>query len=383
MFTNVWRRGRLAAVAGACTAGVLLAAGTAFAASAGGASAAQPQARVPWSQVGPGWQLVEYTNGTATHHLPTTLYLVNPAGARYAVYTWKASQTGAPHLIAWSGDKTRALFDNAAVGVVTQINLQTGKLTRFQLAGAAVPFGYTRPNGLQILGMRVEGRTATLGRYDQTGAGVAVLASNSFSGFAAVYSADGKTLAINGANGLRLITNTGVELRKLPVPGTNTLAGCWPVRYWNAGTILTECFAKQDGIVRLWLVPVSGARPTALTPQRTGSGPDRGDVDAWRLNSGLYPQGLGACDAIELFKQAANGSAALVKVPFTANAGMRVVTAAGNRLLLDASANCSGSGNSLLWFNPGTRAEQWLFKAPADALGVLAAVSFYSNENAM
>lgn len=48
--------------------------------------------------------------------------------------------------------------------------------------------------------------------------------------------------------------------------------------------------------------------------------------------------------------------------------------------LIDALTGCPGS-NSLLWFNPGTRAEQWLFKAPPNALGVLAVAAAYSNLN--
>ena len=58
MFTNVWRRGRFAALISVCVA--VLATG----AAATGAAAAQPQARVPWKAVGPGWELAQYTNGT-------------------------------------------------------------------------------------------------------------------------------------------------------------------------------------------------------------------------------------------------------------------------------------------------------------------------------
>ncbi len=58
----------------------------------------------------------------------------------------------------------------------------------------------------------------------------------------------------------------------------------------------------------------------------------------------------------------------------------RVLTAVGSRLLIQAPTSCIGS-NSLLWFNPGTRAEQWLIRAPANATGVAIALPFYSREN--
>ena len=58
----------------------------------------------------------------------------------------------------------------------------------------------------------------------------------------------------------------------------------------------------------------------------------------------------------------------------------RVLTALGSRLLIQAPTSCTGSV-SLLWFDPGTRAEQWLIRAPANATGAAIAIPFYSREN--
>ena len=55
----------------------------------------------------------------------------------------------------------------------------------------------------------------------------------------------------------------------------------------------------------------------------------------------------------------------------------RVLTAAGPRLLIDAGNSCTGSG--LLWYNPGTHAEQWLFSFSAHLS--LNVVPFTSIEN--
>lgn len=53
----------------------------------------------------------------------------------------------------------------------------------------------------------------------------------------------------------------------------------------------------------------------------------------------------------------------------------------GARLLIQAQTGCTGS-NSLLWYNPGTHAEQWLLRAPVNAFGVTAVVPYYTRENA-
>ena len=126
-------------------------------------------------------------------------------------------------------------------------------------------------------------------------------------------------------------------------------------------------------------MPASGAKPKALTPQRSAKGPDLGDFGAWRLTSGLYLQSQGACGTIEINKQAANGSVTEVKVAGTPNTHNEIVTADGPRLLINRQKAAQGGGG-LLWFNPGTHAEQWLFKPSAHAS--LNVVPFNSLENA-
>jgi hypothetical protein len=70
-------------------------------------TAAQGAAAVPWDSVGPGWVLAQSGTGMPGKPAPTTLDLVSPTGAKYALHTFPA-QT---YLVAWSGDKTRALFE--------------------------------------------------------------------------------------------------------------------------------------------------------------------------------------------------------------------------------------------------------------------------------
>jgi TolB protein len=385
MFANGWKRGWAAALSAVCVAGLLgVGAGAAGAASAGTSVAqvqASAQAAVPWSQVGPGWSLVEYSNGTTAKHAATILYVVSPVGVKYPVFTWRASAGFAPGLIAWSGDKTRALFFVGGGGQVAQLNLLTGKLTKFTIQHQAQVIGYTRPNGLNILGVFGPGAVQTLARFSLTGKLLKVLAVGHDFSASGVDSADGTTLAVEGSTGLRLVSNAGAVIRQLPVPGTDPRIGCSPVRWWDSKTILAGCAAKSASMGRLWLVPASGAKPTALTPQRKPGPMSLGDLDAWRLNSGLYLQSATGCGTVVINKQNANGSLTRVNVPGTLNVNNRVLTAQGQSLLVDALTECPGT-SSLLWFNPGTRAVKWLIKAPAGAFGVLAAVPFYSTENA-
>jgi hypothetical protein len=376
MFTKIWRPGRLGALTGVCTAAVLAAA----AASAGTAAAqpraqAQPvvaQAKVPWKSVGPGWELVEYS--TPSSH-GTTLYLVGSNSTKYALRTWRGATPG--DLVAWSGDKTRALFFDDVNGRVTQLNLMTGKSNAFTLNGMTSPIGYTLPDGLNILAVQNNATSYALERFSLTGKLQKVLTRNGWA-FDALYAPNGVTLAIPGPRGLQLVSNAGGVIRQLKVPVPVSPPGCTPVHWWNSSTILAECLTDGYGAPRLWLVPASGANATALTPQRT-KGPDLGDIDGWRLSSGLYLQSLGACGSIEINKQAANGSVTPVNVPGTPNTKNIIVSAFGSRLLIDPESGCQ-AGAGLLWYNPGTHADQWLFRYAAHVF--LDVIPFNNIENA-
>jgi hypothetical protein len=86
---------------------------------------------------------------------------------------------------------------------------------------------------------------------------------------------------------------------------------------------------------------------------RSGASGDLGDIGAWPLRAGLYLQGLGPCGTVQIFRQRANGSVALVTVPRTAG-NNRVLAAYQSQLLVQAPEGCSPTA-ALLWFNPATR----------------------------
>jgi hypothetical protein len=365
--------------AGALTA-ALLATGTAATAEPATTSHAATTAQtvgVPWSHVGPGWVLAQYTTAAPEGGKagPVTLYLISPGGARYQLARWPDSRT-APGLVAWSPDGKRALFQVfSGQDRTEQLTLATGRKSTFVMQGNATPIGYTTPRGLNIVGTRPSGNGTILARYSLSGRLVQSLGYSA----GALYSPSGTRFAAGASHGIKLVSNRGSLIRQLPVPGTSTNT-CGPVRWWNGGTILASCGVPGSAGSRLWLVPVSGARPKALTPPRNPArSGDFGDLDAWRLPTGLYLQAAGACGVLHIYRQARNGSIKLVIPPHTSGDN-RVLTARGSRLLVQAPTDCVGSV-SLLWYNPATQAEQWLIRPPAHAIGVTVAIPFYSRQN--
>jgi hypothetical protein len=335
------------------------------------AGAAGSKSGVPWSQVGPNWSLASATSGTSTEpgpsasdRGPTTLYLVSPTGSTYPVYSWPASET-APILEAWSPSKTEVLLNEVPkngppTDTYERLNLQTGQVIGTLTLPNVVSVQYTLPDGQQLLASQLTQNasatqeTQTVSRYTLAGALAQTLDTATTSSSAArlnpVASPDGTTIALSTSTGLGLVSNAGGKVTPLAMPGE---LNCSPVRWWDSDTVLAACLSA-GGPSRLWLVPDSGAEPTALTPVRSGkdngSNVDLGDVDAWQVPAGLYLQSLGPCGVLELNKQAAGGSYTTIRIPGVNS--IAVVTSDGSRLLLD-TRGCT-SGNSLMWYNPAS-----------------------------
>jgi hypothetical protein len=369
----------LTAIVAAALSAVLLTAGTAAAQPAAGSARADAvRASVPWDHVGAGWVLTQYSSAAPEggRSGPEALYLISPGGTRYRLASWPDSRS-APQLVAWSPDGQRALFQVfSGKGGAEVLTLATGRVSTFVMAGGANPIGFTTPRGLNIVAGQPSGNGTSLARYSLSGR---LLQRLGYSADGQVlYSPSGIEFATGAGNGLKLVGNGGTLIRNLPVHGTSANS-CNPVRWWNSSTLLASCIPPGSAIAQLWLVPVSGARPTALTPPRRASSGDLGDLDAWQLPSGLYLQAAGPCAVLQIFKQSASGSITRVTVPGTVGDN-RVLTARGSRLMIQAPTSCTGSV-SLLWFNPATRAEQWLLRAPANVTGASIAIPFYSREN--
>jgi hypothetical protein len=341
----------------------------ALAAPAGPAAKSAVSSLVPLSKVGLGWSIAEYTTGSFKHPAKTTLYAVSPQGKKYAFYTWPASFSGtkAFSLVDWSGDKQRVLVHNF-FNKYEQISLVTGKvINTFKLPDTANAIGYTRPDGQNILAQIGNG----IGRYDLNGHLTETFTKNSDS---AVDSPDGTSVILAAGSGLTVDSNGGGVVRQLHPP--IAVFGCSPVRWWNASTVLAGCNAKHGpGAFRLWLFPVNGGKVTALTAQRGNKGPDLGDINAYKLTSGVYLQALGPCGVEFVATQSANGSAHQVKIPGVNGATDHIVTGHGSSLLVQAGNGC-GAGASLVWFNPHTKKVTTVLARPKNGDGVQLTIPF-------
>jgi hypothetical protein len=365
---------------------------------------------IPWSLIGPGWTLVEFStsppnaNGQASGDGIISTFLVDPEGGRYLIRTWQGSVP--PALLAWSGDGHQALLatGGGATGAgpisYSLVALATGQVRQLQLPAGVNAVGFTRPDGLNILAVRTGPVGYKLQRYDLFGSYQATIAdmprkpgqpawdfTSCGPDCGALSSPDGDT-AVWGIAGdeMQLVSNAGGLTRRLHVPGSGTPSSCAPISWWNSYEVLANCAAAgaQAGATRLWLVPADGAAATQLTgPAGTPSG--NGYVNgAWPLGGQVYvtvtssaqcqaaasgPGGLG------ILRLGQGGSTTPIAIPDSTNNHSTVLAGVGGRLLILAQTSCPGT-SSLLWLNPSTGATQTLLTGPATEVGVIAAVPY-------
>jgi len=360
----------------------------------------KPRSSVPWAAVGQGWFLATWSPaqplapgeapaaGQATYQTATTtLYLVDPAGGRYVITTFPPSADGSPTLMDWSGDGQHALLEQdvtdpsttAAQTVITEVDLGTGATSNFTV-GIAVDAHYTLPDGHAILlSTSAERGTPSapslervdLGGTEQLTFPVDQLGSAFNGGFLSY--PDGSQLVLGTADGLVVVGNDGTVGHQIPMPGPS---GCMPLRWWTSTQILAACTGSND-TSRLWLVPASGAAPTALTAPLTGQqGPDAADEDAWQLPAGTFLQDAGACGYQYLAKLNPDGTTTPVTVPGVANGDSQLVVGTdGPNLALHAAIGC-GAGESLLVYNPTANTSTVLLGPPVNGGGVVSALVY-------
>ena len=226
-------------------------------------------ASIPWSEVGPGWLLSEWYPKAGNS--PTTLFLVDPLGGRYAVTTGTATPGGM--LVGWSGDGRRALFEGSAGPntTLTVFQLQSGKSGTFSIgSGDEGQVGFTQPDGLGIIvgGTALGTLTSTpvytpVRRFDLQGAleytypGSFAQAGHVLGDY--LYSPDGTELVISATRGLEVVTNEGQPVRYVPI--SPEAQNCQPMRWWAASVVLASCTVPNSGISLLWLVPMNGPAP--------------------------------------------------------------------------------------------------------------------------
>jgi TolB protein len=360
---------------------------------------------VPWSLVGPGWALAEFsTAAPSSAGQPAgagsyTTYLVDPEGGKYEIAT--SSGSTEPQLMAWSGDATNALFGaSGGAGSYQVLNVRTGQLTPLQLPAGVVAVGFSRPEGQAILAVNVGPAKFRLQRYMLNGQLEASLASLPRKGGEA-WPADGCTgaCALSSPDGLRdvwgiagaemqVLSNSGGKPRKLKVKDSGHPQSCVPLSWWDDTRILANCAdaSLPDDATGLWLVPVDGSNPTALTAVAAAG---NGHIDdAWLAGQTTYVTSAtssqcqsapsGGLDIVPL----GQGSNAAIRIPGSTGNVSTIVTTQGERLLVLTQTNCSGT-SELLWFNPSTGTEQNAVTAPSNEAGVIAAVPFGNGPTAV
>jgi TolB protein len=357
-----------------------------------------PIGAVPWSLVGAGWTLAMWSPVTGrrpgempapgeptTETSSTALYLVDPAGGRYAITTFPPpGDKEDQQLVDWSGDGNRALLNTySEKPTATVVDLHTGTQTTVPVQGDP---RFTRPEGKALLVSTWPSgpnTLATLKRVDLAGNPQLTYPTDKLAGkFSGMYlsTPDGTRLVLGTSAGLVLMGNDGKVGPTLSVPDQTN---CTPLRWWDgkaATTVLTKCEGPQY-VRRLWLVPVSGDTPTALTAPNDGQkGPDIEDMNAWKVPAGTFVQAAGGCGFVYLAKLNPDGTTTQVSVPdVDNNKSIDVVGVNGGNLDLHASAACGG-GQLLVDYDPAANKSTVLLGAPLNGGGVDRVLPFPGQE---
>jgi hypothetical protein len=338
-----------------------------------------------WSPAGPLGAGAEPAPGQPTpQDSATTLYLVEPEGARYAITTFPPpGENGqSPELIDWSGDASRALFYMYGPddGTVIEVDLHSGEQTTFTVPnGFNVTPRYTRPNGEAILLAKTNDvdSPATLTRVDRAGNHQLTYPLAQLGGKGAVeylVTNDGTQLVLGTDSGLAVMGNDGTPGTALPIPG---VADCTPTHWWGregSTMAVARCYGPDSGYAQLWLVPIDGAAPTALITESSGQG-DLGAEKAWDEPSGVFIQALGPC-GYKYLATLDNGTITPVSVPnVDEDSSVIVIGANGVGLALQAGPSCGG-GRSLLLYDTEAETSTVLLGPPINGGGVVDALTY-------
>jgi hypothetical protein len=280
---------------------------------------AAPGARaVPWHLVGSGWSAVVWHTPVHTQadaSAPGTLLLVGRGGERYpitAVPFWTSLEDVSP-------DGRRVVFvtngHTAWMGTprVTVLDLRTRRTTTFLLKGEASQVRFTRPSGDSLL----IARAATAFVVERRSLSGRLLRSYGQAPFPAASvllpTRNGTYLLVRHARGIAVRSlATGRMIRLLKAPAGQT---CQPQRWWNATTATVICTDAAD-VYRVWLYPLSGARPIRLTAGAI-AGAAQGFDDGWRAGRGALVQSMSMIMTPELFRRDARGRITPVRWPST------------------------------------------------------------------
>ena len=349
--------------------------------------------QVPWDEVGPGWFLVQSDadpDGAPSPSSPAsppapdggnaTLLLVSPPGGRYVIATWPGHGAGstplnAARLVAWSGDGRRALLNDLAHSVAVEIDVKTGALREISVPQMTM-IGFTSPQGAGLIAAEDVGAPdqpptgERLVRLNLDGGPQIQLAEVDSGSIQWLYSPDGAAVYLNGAGGLRVVSNDGGPVRDLAMIEKGD--GCDPVAWWEHDTILASC-SNRAGF-RLWLVPVSNgsAAPLTAPPGRQPVG--LGYLSAVRAGDSVFAEHFEACGEVAVQRLAPTGVGTRIAFAQSQTTDY-LIGPLGSKIAVISSPACAGPA----WFgfyDPATNATQKIVPEGPDGLGVIAALAF-------
>jgi hypothetical protein len=320
--------------------------------------------------VGPGWYLTEIDRGKRGPYgiraRSQRLVLVGPDGDRRRILQRSVHGSGGFRLVDWSPDGGTALL---LAGVeehlrALRVDIATGD-THATALPADVAETVLAPDGSGILAVGYEKeRTgkAALSTVDWSGVTHPVAADVSGP---VLPSADGATLVTAGPSWrstfLRVLSATdGSVQQRIP-----TSDHCEPVRWWDATRVLARCTART-GTTTLSLVSTTTGAVKALTDRRHGRDePDLGDLDARRIDSGLYVEVSGPCGYVYIGRKHHDGAVTQVDVPHAVG-NVLLVDGTGDRLVIEHAVSCDGAQprSVIARFDPVTGAERVITALP-------------------
>jgi hypothetical protein len=311
---------------------------------------------IPWSQIGPGWNVALWNQSPAHETAyPTTLYVVSPTGARYSAGTFAAGEQ--VFVESWSGDKQRIIVDswlpNVTGQIITEIDMASGATLHEFVVKNFSNIAYTSPEGygylvnttlpssgapVYALSRDLEDGTTTM-TYPEHFSEV-----GHYSG-SALETPDGTEIVMAAQSGVAVIGNNGNLVRQIPIAGAN---GCTVHSWWAAADALVDCYLKATGDT-YFSVAVSGAVPTLLAKNAPLGG------NLFQMPTGIYGMD-GACSAIWIVHYE-NGKWVNISIPGTLASGSTwVVGATSDTLQVMATPSCGSGKNppapALLTYDP-------------------------------
>ncbi|MGZ4456474.1 MAG: hypothetical protein ACXVWV_10890 [Nocardioides sp.] len=345
----------------------LLALPALLALTAGLLAPAHAPARAASPVPGPGWYLATVDRGPAGEFGPEaqhqSLELVSPDGDRIVLFERDlgAHQRGWFRLADWSPDGSAALLLRRADTdhpLVTEVSVPSGTRRGVRLPRQVESvLGDPTGAGVLTIGYDPKGNHGSpLSRVDWSGHETRLAA---LVGGPVMAAPDGSILVTGGRDWqthvLRVLDPAdGTVVRRVPTPHLS----CQPVRWWDDSRALVTCVRGYHPPHLRLFSPATGHLARLSLPHPRSSG-DLGDLDARRIDSGLYLQVAGPCGYVYVARQRSDGSLREVKVPHAVG-NVLLVGGAGHRLVVEHATSCDGAAprSELAHYDPVTHREE-------------------------